>query len=50
MNIVSDTAFTAFCEVCYLLFLEHFFKLSQYIDFFSNVARELLYKNIYFFW
>lgn len=49
MNIPSNTAFTAFCEVCYVLLLEQFSKLSQYIDFISSVAPKLLYKNIMFF-
>lgn len=49
MNTTPNTAFTAFCEVCYLLFLEQFSKLSQYIDFISNVDPKLLYKNIIFF-
>lgn len=50
MNIPSNTAFTAFCEVCYVLLLEQFSKLSQYIDFISSVAPKLLYKDIIFFW
>lgn len=45
MNIPLDIALTAFCEMCHLLLLKQFSKLSQYIDFISNVIKELLCKE-----
>lgn len=42
MNILLNAALTDFCEMCHLLWLDQFSKVSQCIDFTSTLTQELL--------